>query len=102
MPALVTPERTVQRINDKNALDEYAQARAAAGCLVDRNLKANLAQLLAIDKVGGDRSHLRPTTDAHWATCSLTADAAVTMMPLPTPLHFPPLPSPPLVCCCSA
>ena len=56
MPTLVTPERTVQFIADKNALDDYAQARSAAGWLVDKHMKYNLSQLLEFDKVGEDRS----------------------------------------------
>ena len=64
MPTLLTPERTVQFIADKNALDDYAKARSAAGWLVDKHLKANLAQLLEFDMVGKDRSKRWEAVDA--------------------------------------
>ena len=55
MPELVTPELTLVRIADKEALDKYATARTAAGARVNYQLKANLAQLLGFDQVGSDR-----------------------------------------------
>jgi hypothetical protein len=45
MPELVTPELTLIRVADKEALNEYATARTAAGASVDKHLKANLSQL---------------------------------------------------------
>ncbi len=42
--AAVTPELTLVRV-DKEALNEYATARTAAGASVDGHLKANLSQL---------------------------------------------------------
>ena len=56
MPELVTPELTLVRIADKEALDKYATARTAAGARVNYQLKANLAQLLGFDQVGSDRN----------------------------------------------
>ena len=56
MPELVTPELTLVRVADKEALNEYATARTAAGARVDKHLKANLSQLLGFDQVGNDRS----------------------------------------------
>ena len=48
MPELVTPELTLIRVADKEALNEYATARAAAGASVDKHLKANLSQLTCV------------------------------------------------------
>ena len=48
MPELVTPELTLVRVADKEALNEYATARAAAGASVDKHLKANLSQLTCV------------------------------------------------------
>jgi hypothetical protein len=45
MPELVTPELTLVRVAHKEALNEYATARTAAGASVDKHLKANLSQL---------------------------------------------------------
>ena len=39
MPELVTPELTLVRVADKEALDKYATARTAAGARVDYHLK---------------------------------------------------------------
>ncbi len=52
--SFVTPELMLVRV-DKEALNEYATARTAAGASVDRHLKANLSQLLGFDQVGNDR-----------------------------------------------
>ena len=41
----VMPELTLIRVADKEALNEYATARTAAGASVDKHLKANLSQL---------------------------------------------------------
>ena len=46
---LVTPELTLVRVADKEALNKYATARTAAGASVDKHLKANLSQLLGFD-----------------------------------------------------
>ena len=52
----MTPEQTVERIADKHALGVYAKARSDAGSRVDDQLKADLAQLLALDLFGSERS----------------------------------------------
>jgi hypothetical protein len=44
---LVTPELTLVRVADKEALNKYATARTAAGA--GKHLKANLSQLFGFD-----------------------------------------------------
>ena len=48
MPELVTPELTLVRVADKEALDKYATARTAAEARVNYQLKGNLSQLTCV------------------------------------------------------
>ena len=74
MPELVTPELTLVRLADKEALDKYATARTAAGARVNYQLKANLAQLLGFDQVGSDRKKRWEATDGTRGTFYNLAD----------------------------
>jgi len=48
MPELVTPELTLVRVADKEALDKYATARTASGARVNYQLKGILSQLTCV------------------------------------------------------
>ena len=76
MPELVTPELTLVRVADKEALNEYATARTAAGARVDKHLKANLSQLLGFDQVGNDRSKRWEAKDGTRSTFYNLADVS--------------------------
>ena len=76
MPELVTPELTLVRVADKEALNEYATARTAAGASVDKHLKANLSQLLGFDQVGNDRKKRWEATDGTRGTFYNLADVS--------------------------
>jgi hypothetical protein len=75
MPELDTPELTLVRV-DKEALNEYATARTAAGASVDRHLKANLSQLLGFDQVGNDRKKRWEASDGTRGTFYNMADVS--------------------------
>ena len=76
MPELVTPELTLVRVADKEALDKYATARTAAGARVDYHLKGNLSQLLGFDHVGNDRSKRWEAKDGTRGTFYNLADVS--------------------------
>jgi hypothetical protein len=76
MPELVTPELTLVRVADKEALNEYATARTAAGASVDKHLKANLSQLLGFDQVGIDRKKRWEASDGTRGTFYNLADVS--------------------------
>jgi hypothetical protein len=48
MPELVTPELTLVRVADKEALDKYATVRTASGARVNYQLKGILSQLTCV------------------------------------------------------
>ena len=48
MPELVTPELTLVRVADKEALDKYSTARTASGARVNYQLKGILSQLTCV------------------------------------------------------
>ena len=48
MPELVTPELTLVRVADKEALDKYSTVRTASGARVNYQLKGILSQLTCV------------------------------------------------------